>query len=81
MPVERTSQTQKPSQLLSTKPTKPTKPNTVKTDIVISIRSEHMEKIVSRAKDHEFRKYLINKTIKRMWSVVQPSAYSLAHLA
>lgn len=51
--------------------TKLKKPNTasVKTDIVISIKAEHMENIVSRVKNHEFRKYNISTNIERMWYV------------
>lgn len=50
-----------------TKPKKPNNPTSVKTDIVISIKTEHMENIVSRVKNHEFRKYNISTNIERMW--------------
>ena len=43
------------------------KPTTVKTDIVISIKTQHMENIISRVKNHEFRKYNISTNIERMW--------------
>ena len=45
---------------------KPT-PTPVKTDIVISIKTQHMENIISRVKNHEFRKYNISTNIERMW--------------
>ncbi|KAF8530018.1 hypothetical protein BU17DRAFT_35973 [Hysterangium stoloniferum] len=50
----------------STRPSK-AKASVVKTDIIISIKGEHMNNIVSRKKNHEFRKYLIPDTIERMW--------------
>jgi hypothetical protein len=41
--------------------------DTVKTDIIISIHPKHVKNIVSRAKDHEYRKYLIPTSVRRMW--------------
>ena len=38
-----------------------------KEDILISIKPIHMNNIVERKKNHEFRKYNINKTVRRMW--------------
>ena len=38
-----------------------------KEDILISIKPIHMNNIVERTKNHEFRKYFINKTVQRMW--------------
>jgi predicted transcriptional regulator len=38
-----------------------------KTDIIISIHPPHVANIASRAKDHEFRKYLIPPPVARLW--------------
>ncbi|KAF8805183.1 hypothetical protein BYT27DRAFT_7105139 [Phlegmacium glaucopus] len=46
--------------------TKLKKPNPP-SDIVISIKTPHMDNIVSRVKNHEFRKYNISSNIERMW--------------
>ena len=59
-----TSETAKPK----TKLKKPTSAS-VKTDIVISIKVQHMDNIVSRVKNHEFRKYNIPSIVERMWYV------------
>jgi predicted transcriptional regulator len=40
---------------------------TLRTDILISIYPNHVVDIVARQKNHEFRKYLIPITVKRMW--------------
>lgn len=49
--------------------TKKKHPLSLKTDIVISIKAIHMDNIVSRVKNHEFRKYNISSSIERMWYV------------
>ena len=41
--------------------------DTVKTNIIISIHLKHVKNIVSRVKDHEYRKYLIPTSVRRMW--------------
>jgi len=63
--------------------TKLKKPNppSVKTDIVISIRTPHMDNIVSRVKDHEFRKYNISSNIERMWFYSTVPDQSLRYIA
>ncbi|KAH8655745.1 hypothetical protein BX600DRAFT_470251 [Xylariales sp. PMI_506] len=38
-----------------------------RTDIIISIYPKHVTNIVEQTKNHEFRKYLIPKTVTRMW--------------
>src|SRR6266581_4725624 len=38
-----------------------------KADILISIKPVHMNNIVNQTKNHEFRKYMISKTVQRMW--------------
>lgn len=40
---------------------------TVRTDVLISIHPEHIPHIIDRTKDHEFRKYQIPGTVRRMW--------------
>lgn len=42
-------------------------PDNPRTDILISIHPKHVTNIVARQKNHEFRKYLIPSTVKRMW--------------
>jgi hypothetical protein len=37
------------------------------TDILVSIYPKHVDDIVAQRKNHEFRKYLIPITVKRMW--------------
>jgi hypothetical protein len=73
MPVQRqqkiTSLFQQNASDITKPKTKKPNPPSVKTDIVISIKKEHMENIVSRVKNHEFRKYNISSNIERMWYV------------
>ena len=38
-----------------------------KTDIIIAIHPKHVINIVCRAKNHEFRKYLLPSTVQRLW--------------
>ncbi|KAJ6601277.1 hypothetical protein DFH09DRAFT_559656 [Mycena vulgaris] len=52
-----------------------------KRDILISIKTPHMNNIVSRAKDHEFRKYLISRTVERMWLYVSSPDQTLRYIA
>jgi hypothetical protein len=40
---------------------------TLKTDIIISIHPQHVANIVSGAKDHEYRNYLLPHQVKRLW--------------
>ena len=73
MPVQRQQKITSLFQQNASDTTKPKKkkpsPSSVKTDIVISIKKEHMDNIVSRVKNHEFRKYNISSNIERMWYV------------
>lgn len=50
-------------------------------DIVISVKSEHMNNIVSRLKTHEFRKFLIPEFTKRMWFYVMAPIQQLQYIA
>ncbi|KAJ7455911.1 hypothetical protein B0H11DRAFT_228944 [Mycena galericulata] len=60
--------------------TKNKTPDTKK-DILISIKEPHMNNIVSRAKNHEFRKYLISRTVERMWLYVSSPDQTLRYIA
>ncbi|KAF8491960.1 hypothetical protein JB92DRAFT_3004774 [Gautieria morchelliformis] len=53
----------------------------VNSDIFISIKGPHMDNIVSRAKNHEFRKYLIPETVERMWFYVSSPDQTLRYVA
>ena len=66
---QNTSESQKNGSEATNVKTKSKKPNptSVKTDIIISIKTQHMENIISRVKNHEFRKYNISTNIERMW--------------
>ncbi|KAJ6541818.1 hypothetical protein B0H19DRAFT_325843 [Mycena capillaripes] len=52
-----------------------------KTDILISIKSPYMNNIVARSKNHEFRKYLISRTVERMWLYVSSPDQTLRYIA
>ena len=41
--------------------------NSTRADILISIKPVHIAHIASRLKTHEFRRYLIPTSVKRMW--------------
>jgi hypothetical protein len=40
---------------------------TSRSDILISVQPQHLANIVSRRKNHEFRKDLLPDSVKRMW--------------
>jgi hypothetical protein len=52
-----------------------------KADILISIKPIHIANIASRAKNHEFRKYLIPNSVKRMWFYTSSPAQRLQYVA
>ena len=52
-----------------------------KGDILISIQPAYMANIVSRVKTHEFRKYLIPKSVKRMWFYITAPCQRLQYIA
>ncbi|KAJ7919299.1 hypothetical protein B0H13DRAFT_249532 [Mycena leptocephala] len=52
-----------------------------KKDIFISIKTPHMNNIVARSKNHEFRKYLISRTVERMWLYVSSPDQTLRYIA
>lgn len=50
-------------------------------DILISIHPIHIKNIASRLKIHEFRKYLIPSTVKRMWFYTTSPIQKLQYVA
>jgi predicted transcriptional regulator len=56
-------------------------PQTDRSDIFISIHPEHVENIVSGAKNHEFRKYRISNVVTRMWIYTTAPASELRYMA
>ncbi|KAJ7665107.1 hypothetical protein DFH06DRAFT_1390481 [Mycena polygramma] len=72
MPETRSAKTPKASPIAKNVPD-------AKKDIVISIKTPHMNNIVARLKNHEFRKYLISRTVERMWLYV--SSQTLRYIA
>ncbi|KAJ6590635.1 hypothetical protein DFH09DRAFT_1423511 [Mycena vulgaris] len=78
MPAERSKPTaQKKSNVASSKDALRTR----KTDILISIKTPHITNIVSRIKNHEFRKYLIPGIVQRMWFYVSCPDQTLRYIA
>ena len=54
---------------------------TTREDIIISIHPQHVENIVNRTKNHEFRKYLLPSSVKRLWIYETSPASSIKYLA
>jgi predicted transcriptional regulator len=52
-----------------------------RTDILISIKPIHIGNIVSRLKTHEFRKYLVPNSVRRMWFYTSVPTQSLQYIA
>src|SRR5262245_31458970 len=52
-----------------------------RSDILISIKPTHMANIASRKKTHEFRKYLIPSSVKRMWFYTTTPAQCVQYVA
>ncbi|KAF8204433.1 hypothetical protein K438DRAFT_1932445 [Mycena galopus ATCC 62051] len=50
-------------------------------DILISIKTPHMNNIAARSKNHEFRKYLVSRTVQRMWLYVSSPDQTLRYIA
>jgi hypothetical protein len=50
-------------------------------DILISIMPIHMANIASRLKTHEFRRYLIPASVKRMWFYTTTPAQCVQYVA
>lgn len=52
-----------------------------RTDIIIAIQPQHVANIVSRVKDHEFRKYLIPRSVRRFWIYETSPASAIKYVA
>jgi hypothetical protein len=52
-----------------------------KTDILMSIRPIHMERISTRKKTHEFRAYLLPAGVKRIWFYTSAPVQKLRYVA
>lgn len=50
-------------------------------DILISIMPVHMANIASRVKTHEFRRYLIPTSVKRMWFYTTAPSQCVQYIA
>ncbi|VUC24594.1 unnamed protein product [Clonostachys rosea] len=50
-------------------------------DIIISIHPEHVASIISRAKNHEFRNYLLPTSVKRLWIYETSPLSSIRYIA
>lgn len=50
-----------------TKKLKPAAPDRVLTDVLLSIKPVHLANIVSRQKNHEYRKYRLRDGVTRLW--------------
>lgn len=56
-------------------------PQTDRSDIIISVHPEHVEKIVDGTKNHEFRSYRIPPTVSRIWIYVTQPLCHLKYMA
>jgi hypothetical protein len=54
---------------------------TSRSDIVISIQPQHLPNIISRQKNHEFRKYALPDSVKHMWIYETRPTSALTHVA
>ncbi|KAJ7110356.1 hypothetical protein C8R43DRAFT_1042366 [Mycena crocata] len=82
MPKTRSDKTQMARMASTAMPSKANKASTdKKRDILISIKTPHMNNIVSRVKNHEFRKYLISRSVERMWLYVSSPDQTLRYIA
>ncbi|KAK7397759.1 hypothetical protein QQX98_012873 [Neonectria punicea] len=52
-----------------------------KSDIIIAIHPRHIANIVSRIKNHEFRKYLLPAEVRRLWIYETRPASSVKYVA
>ncbi|RAL67341.1 hypothetical protein DID88_008100 [Monilinia fructigena] len=69
------------SQRLSTQQLDAMAPRSEGSDIFISIYPTHVENIISRNKDHEFRSYKFPATVSRMWIYQTKPLSTLTHMA
>ncbi|QSZ35866.1 hypothetical protein DSL72_006988 [Monilinia vaccinii-corymbosi] len=69
------------SQRLSTQQLDTMAPRSEGSDIFISIYPTHVENIISRKKDHEFRSYTFPATVSRIWIYQTKPLSTLTHMA
>ncbi|KAL3462790.1 hypothetical protein BJX64DRAFT_288001 [Aspergillus heterothallicus] len=62
-------------------PAKKPIPRTSKADILMSIKPEHMSNIARGAKNHEYRRYLLPATVKRVWLYTTAPASRIEYVA
>ncbi|KAL2841160.1 hypothetical protein BJY01DRAFT_257158 [Aspergillus pseudoustus] len=59
---------------------KPT-PRTSKEDILMSIKPEHMRNIAAGTKNHEYRRYLLPSSVRRIWLYTTAPASRIEYVA
>jgi hypothetical protein len=52
-----------------------------RTDIIMSIKPEHINNIVSQVKNHEYRKYLLPSTVRCIWLYTSAPAQEIRYVA
>lgn len=52
-----------------------------RTDIVMSIKPEHINNIASQVKNHEYRKYLLPASVQRIWLYTSAPAQEIRYIA
>lgn len=52
-----------------------------RTDIIMSIKPEHMNNIVSQVKNHEYRNYLLPSTVRCIWLYTSAPAQEIRYIA
>jgi hypothetical protein len=48
-------------------PPSQSRPGRVDTDVLLAIKPEHLANIISREKNHEYRKYRLKDGVSRLW--------------
>ncbi|KAI9370280.1 hypothetical protein BJX61DRAFT_100816 [Aspergillus egyptiacus] len=64
-----------------TPPSRPPTTKTTKTDILMSIKPEHMSNIAIGRKNHEYRRYLLPATVRRVWLYTTAPVSRIEHVA
>jgi hypothetical protein len=52
-----------------------------RTDIVMSIKPEHINNIASQVKNHEYQKYLLPASVQRIWLYTSMPAQEIRYIA
>ncbi|PIG89843.1 hypothetical protein AARAC_005885 [Aspergillus arachidicola] len=60
---------------------KPLTPRTGRNDIFMSIKPEHMHNIATGAKNHEYRRYLLPSSVRRIWFYTSAPLSRIEHVA